>query len=63
MVTRRQAVGATLFGLVSLLLPTRLLNHAEAGYGKCSRCRCPGFTGSSYTCSRGGCGHHYNEHW
>jgi hypothetical protein len=33
------------------------------GYGRCSRCSCPGFFGSGYTCSRGGCGHHYDSHW
>ena len=33
------------------------------GYGQCSSCSCPGFSGSGYTCSRGGCGHHYNTHW
>jgi hypothetical protein len=32
-------------------------------YGKCSRCSCPGFFGSGYTCGRGGCGHHYDLHW
>jgi hypothetical protein len=32
-------------------------------YGKCSKCSCPGFYGSGYTCSRGGCGHHYDSHW
>jgi hypothetical protein len=38
--------------------------HASPGkYGKCSRCSCPGFSGSGYTCSRGGCGHHYDLHW
>ena len=31
--------------------------------GSCSCCSCPGFFGSSYTCSRNGCGHHYDEHW
>lgn len=34
-----------------------------AGYGECSRCSCPGFSGSGYTCYRGGCGHHYDEHY
>lgn len=33
-------------------------------YGSCSKCSCPGFQGSStYTCQRGGCGHHYDDHW
>lgn len=31
-------------------------------YGKCSQCSCPGFVGSGYTCTRSGCGHHYDEH-
>lgn len=31
-------------------------------YGRCSQCSCPGFIGSSYTCARSGCGHHYDEH-
>jgi len=34
-----------------------------AGYGRCSECSCPGFQGSGYTCTRGGCGHHYDQHW
>jgi hypothetical protein len=33
------------------------------GYGSCTRCSCPGFRGSGYTCYRGGCGHHYDSHW
>lgn len=33
------------------------------GYGKCSECSCPGFVGSGNTCSRSGCGHHYDSHW
>ena len=41
----------------------RNLGPISVGYGKCARCSCPGFFGSSYTCSRGGCGHHYDEHW
>lgn len=63
MLTRRQALGHSLFWLLTLLIPASLLHKAEARYGKCSRCSCPGFTASGYTCSRGGCGHHYNEHW
>jgi hypothetical protein len=36
----------------------------EHGYGKCTQCSCPGFSGTSgYTCNRGGCGHHYDVHW
>ncbi len=43
------------------------LNHSPytvtAGYGKCTACSCPGFSGSGYTCNRGGCKHHYDQHW
>lgn len=35
----------------------------KLGYGKCSKCSCPGFQGNSSTCSRSGCGHHYDDHW
>jgi hypothetical protein len=31
------------------------------GYGACSACNCPGFTGSYNTC--GNCGHNYQTHW
>jgi hypothetical protein len=33
-----------------------------AGYGACTQCNCPGFIGSTYTCTRGDCGHHYDSH-
>jgi hypothetical protein len=35
----------------------------QCGYGGCSSCSCPGFYGSGSTCSRSGCGHHYDSHW
>ena len=37
----------------------------ERGFGKChaSRCSCFRFTGSGFTCTRGGCGHHYDLHY
>ena len=38
-------------------------DRVEAGYGRCSRCSCPGFRGNGYTCSRGEYGHHYDSHW
>jgi hypothetical protein len=31
-------------------------------YGACTLCVCPGFQGSGYECTRGGCGHHYDSH-
>ena len=35
------------------------------GYGRCHqyKCSCFGFQGSGYTCTRGGCGHHYDLHY
>ncbi len=60
--TRRQAVKHTLVGLVSGLVPLLLgQKKAEAKYGRCASCSCPGFSGSGNTCSR--CGHHYDAHW
>ncbi len=31
------------------------------GYGNCSQCRCPNFTGTSNICNN--CGHNYQTHW
>ncbi len=31
-------------------------------YGPCTECNCPGFVGPDFTCTRGGCGHHYDVH-
>jgi hypothetical protein len=33
-----------------------------SNYGPCSLCVCPGYQGSGYECTRGGCGHHYDSH-
>ncbi len=35
------------------------------GFGRChaSHCSCFRFQGSGYTCTRGGCGHHYDRHY
>jgi hypothetical protein len=64
-VTRRSAIkkclviaGGALLGLVGLLTPSK---KAEAGYGRCSMCNCPGFYGNQNTCSN--CGHSYEAHW
>jgi hypothetical protein len=39
-------------------------DEVKLGFGKCSRCSCPGYSGVRYyTCNRGGCGHHYDSHW
>ena len=37
-------------------------SHEHEYYGACSQCSCPGFQGSGYECTRGGCGHHYDSH-
>ena len=31
------------------------------GYGRCSACACPGYTGSQNVCQN--CGHNYATHW
>ncbi len=60
-----QGVEKTLYCVHGMKVTPRttssLLEHP--GYGKCADCSCPGFTGSGYTCTRGGCGHHYDRHW
>ncbi len=63
MMNRRKAIKYSMMGMVACLLPQRLIKKASAGYGRCSKCSCPGFIGSGYTCVRGGCGHHYDDHW
>jgi hypothetical protein len=31
------------------------------GYGRCSLCACPAYTGSQWVCDN--CGHNYQMHW
>lgn len=66
-VSRRRTMKQLAFrSLALLLIPLGLglaAKKAEAGWGKCSKCSCPGFQGSGYTCTRGGCGHHYDSHY
>jgi len=31
------------------------------GYGRCSLCACPGYTGNQWVCDN--CGHNYQMHW
>jgi hypothetical protein len=45
-----------------MLSKSRDHGHEPALYGHCTQCSCPGFQGSGYTCTRGGCDHHYDEH-
>lgn len=40
-----------------------LLDLPVLGYGKCSQCSCPAFSGSYSTCNRSRCAHHYDQHW
>lgn len=47
----------------ALTLGAAETDEVRDGYGRCSSCSCPSYSGSGYTCSRGGCGHHYNVHW
>ncbi len=33
----------------------------RCGYGRCSICNCPAYSGTSYICDN--CGHNYASHW
>jgi hypothetical protein len=64
-VTRRSAIkkclviaGGALLGLLGLLTPSK---KAQAGYGACSLCACPAYSGSGHVCAN--CGHNYQSHW
>lgn len=35
----------------------------QAKYGRCAKCSCPQFQGNGSTCTRNGCGHHFDNHW
>ncbi len=48
---------------VLLLDSRRNYECIQNAYGHCTQCSCPGFLGSGYTCTRGGCDHHYDEHY
>jgi hypothetical protein len=60
-IARRKAVtylalGAAGLAAVGVMAPKR----AEAMYGRCWKCNCCGFEGSSDQCSN--CGHNYSDH-
>jgi hypothetical protein len=66
LITRRKALkkcfiiaGGVLLSLVGIFMPSK---KAEAGWGRCQSCSCPGFQsyGGSATCSN--CGHPYSWH-
>lgn len=67
--SRRLWVRTALLGIFGLLGTfftagaVKATARDQEGYGRCSRCSCPRFYGSGYTCSRGGCSHHYDSHW
>jgi hypothetical protein len=49
---------------ISETTPFSIAIHSTAAYyGACSKCNCPGFSGSGHSCGRGGCGHHFDDHW
>ena len=41
---------------------TQCKPEPDRAWGHCIECSCPGFIGSGYTCDRGGCGHHFDNH-
>lgn len=53
------------FAMLLALFGTALADKPASASGRCHeyRCSCPGFQGSGYTCSRGGCRHHYDRHY
>jgi hypothetical protein len=60
--TRRELLTASVSAF-ALTIARSQRKVKTVGYGKCADCSCPGFVGSSSTCSRSGCGHHYDRHW
>jgi hypothetical protein len=56
---------AVIFGLLAAGVGTvaALPAKPQPAYGKCHDCSCPGFQGTGYTCTRGGCKHHYDRHY
>lgn len=49
--------GAAAAGLLACVEAT----SANAGYGRCYKCACPGYEGNDPVCSN--CGHSYGDHW
>lgn len=69
-ITRRSALPRLVFAISAPLAGTAALRCAPAvaeekpapqGYGKCSACACPGYSGSYNVCQN--CGHNYQTHW
>jgi hypothetical protein len=58
------AASAPVVGTMSLQVAAAPLVEGETiphGYGRCSACACPGYTGSQNVCQN--CGHNYGTHW
>ncbi len=49
---------ATLTGAATLIATS---GKAHAGYGRCSKCNCQEYAGTSNICDN--CGHNYGLHW
>jgi hypothetical protein len=60
----KKSLRYALFGLGTIAaagLETLLPRTAHAGAGRCYKCNCPAFEGSTYQCAN--CGHQYGDHW
>jgi hypothetical protein len=62
---RRGAVktsfSALLGGLAAMIVGGLGAKKAQAGYGRCAKCECRAYEGSTYQCSN--CGHQYSDHY
>ncbi len=56
----RTSLAALLGGITAMTVGALGAKKAHAGYGKCYKCECRGFEGSTYQCSN--CGHQYSDH-
>jgi uncharacterized paraquat-inducible protein A len=59
--TRRTAAKYSLYALLAALAAAIPGKQANAGYGRCSKCNCPEYSGNQALC--GNCGHRYEDHW
>ena len=63
-VNRRQAIKSCMGWLSGLGIATLVLllpsGKAHAGYGRCWKCSCKAFEGTSYQCDN--CGHQFTDH-
>jgi hypothetical protein len=59
-IARRKAVSYLVLGAGLAAAGALAPKRAEAMYGRCWKCNCCGFEGSSDQCSN--CGHNYSDH-